>query len=494
MIRVHSAVESFSGAPRRRFSWRLACVCVILGVVGVPVSSYGQSRPSISIAWDANPEPGVVGYVVYVGTASGVYTSTYDVGNRTSFTYAAPLQGRRYYFSVAAYAVGKAIGHRSAEISEAAGSPPAASFAAAAAVPPPAPSAAPSLEGSRSRTPASSARTADGTAPMCEIDSDATCYQRRVRAWGLGAITAFAAAPDGRLFAIEDGVHLRTIGGGGPDDTSIALTIADSSTRLTGLALDPHFARTGYLFVGLTRTGPDGRRQLSIVRYRDVQGHLGEPMVVIAGLHLSGTGDAPFVVDGAGRLYVAMPADPGSRRDPYAGYVLWYNLDGSVPSSSRGGSPILAHGYHAPLALALADNRLWLAGAQADWPSSIARVEPVIPDNGAWPLVPVLAQVPRPVAAGGSALRTLSAGTAAASGGGVIVDTAGRVHRLRMGAPEDPDRLRTLAWPDGQHAVAAAAGAGQELYVVLQQPDGTSAVEELSAQLSGRGGAASNQR
>jgi hypothetical protein len=48
---------------------------------------------TISIAWDPSPEPAVVGYVVYVGDAAGVYTSSYDVGNVTAFDFTSAVPG-----------------------------------------------------------------------------------------------------------------------------------------------------------------------------------------------------------------------------------------------------------------------------------------------------------------------------------------------------------------------------------------------------------------
>ncbi len=40
---------------------------------------------------------------VYVGTTSGVYTTTIDVGNVTTYTVTGLQPGRTYYFVVSAY-------------------------------------------------------------------------------------------------------------------------------------------------------------------------------------------------------------------------------------------------------------------------------------------------------------------------------------------------------------------------------------------------------
>ena len=71
----------------------------------------------VTIAWDANSEPSVIGYRVYIGTAPSVYTETVDAGSATTFTYRNGAAGLRYYFAVAAYAAGQVEGPRSAEVS-----------------------------------------------------------------------------------------------------------------------------------------------------------------------------------------------------------------------------------------------------------------------------------------------------------------------------------------------------------------------------------------
>src|SRR5882672_3352499 len=53
------------------------------GVTVTVANSNGQ----VTVAWDASPDPNIVGYKVYVGTTSGVYSvSVVDVGNVTVYT------------------------------------------------------------------------------------------------------------------------------------------------------------------------------------------------------------------------------------------------------------------------------------------------------------------------------------------------------------------------------------------------------------------------
>ena len=54
---------------------------------------------SISLAWDPNRESGLAGYKLLYGTQPGAYTTTVDVGNRTTFTVDNLVPGQTYYFA-----------------------------------------------------------------------------------------------------------------------------------------------------------------------------------------------------------------------------------------------------------------------------------------------------------------------------------------------------------------------------------------------------------
>ncbi len=57
----------------------------------------------VGIAWDANPEPEVAGYIVRYGTVPGAYDASIDVGNRTTWTLTALGSLTKYYVAVEAY-------------------------------------------------------------------------------------------------------------------------------------------------------------------------------------------------------------------------------------------------------------------------------------------------------------------------------------------------------------------------------------------------------
>ncbi|RYD22920.1 MAG: fibronectin type III domain-containing protein [Verrucomicrobiaceae bacterium] len=57
---------------------------------------------SVTLAWDAVPEPDIQGYKVHVGTQPGQYTQTLDAGTDLSHAIDNLAYGQTYYFSVRA--------------------------------------------------------------------------------------------------------------------------------------------------------------------------------------------------------------------------------------------------------------------------------------------------------------------------------------------------------------------------------------------------------
>jgi len=74
---------------------------VLLGIL------FSSALPSIAanvnLAWDASPDPTVVGYRVYYGGASGNYTNSFAVGPVTTAGVSNLVVGRTYYFSATAF-------------------------------------------------------------------------------------------------------------------------------------------------------------------------------------------------------------------------------------------------------------------------------------------------------------------------------------------------------------------------------------------------------
>src|SRR4029077_1415566 len=57
----------------------------------------------VTLAWDPDSDPSVVGYRLYSGTASGVYTQTTEAGSATSMVISNLAAGKTYYFAVTGY-------------------------------------------------------------------------------------------------------------------------------------------------------------------------------------------------------------------------------------------------------------------------------------------------------------------------------------------------------------------------------------------------------
>jgi hypothetical protein len=96
---------------------RLAA-CVFAVVMGTSTLS---NAATLTVAWDPSPDAAVVGYVVSMGTRSGVYTSAIDAGTQTVEQFSNLTGGTTYYFVVQAY---DRSGNKSAPSSEVAGVAP----------------------------------------------------------------------------------------------------------------------------------------------------------------------------------------------------------------------------------------------------------------------------------------------------------------------------------------------------------------------------------
>src|SRR5688572_10911709 len=115
---MNTRQEARSLPNRSRTSARSRAARIFAVVVLLLLVTAGGAESSITVAWDATPEPGVTGYRVYVGTSSGIYLETYDVdANQTLFVYAPTAAAVRYYFAVASIGAGEVVGPVSEEVS-----------------------------------------------------------------------------------------------------------------------------------------------------------------------------------------------------------------------------------------------------------------------------------------------------------------------------------------------------------------------------------------
>jgi hypothetical protein len=75
---------------------------VVFALLFVPGLARSAAAASITIQWDANPEPDITGYIVSYGPRSGVYDHQIDVGKTTTAVISVGTIGT-YYFVVSAY-------------------------------------------------------------------------------------------------------------------------------------------------------------------------------------------------------------------------------------------------------------------------------------------------------------------------------------------------------------------------------------------------------
>src|SRR5438128_6417382 len=80
---------------------RISCVLTALALV--LLASTQAAAAQLGIAWDANTEPDIAGYIVEWGSGSAPYGNTVDVGNVTSWTLSNAVEGTTYSFRVVAY-------------------------------------------------------------------------------------------------------------------------------------------------------------------------------------------------------------------------------------------------------------------------------------------------------------------------------------------------------------------------------------------------------
>ena len=80
--------------------WLLALLHNPGQVCGATVATYGTV-----LTWDRSTSPGVSGYRIFYGTASGKYTNSFTVGNVTATTILGLSAGVPYFFAVRAFTV-----------------------------------------------------------------------------------------------------------------------------------------------------------------------------------------------------------------------------------------------------------------------------------------------------------------------------------------------------------------------------------------------------
>jgi len=165
----------------------------------------------------------------------------------------------------------------------------------------------------------------------------------RNEAWitGLSSATAFVQAPDGRIFAAQQGGALRVVKAGALLTPPMLSVSVDSSGErgLIGVTLHPNFAANGFVYVYYTTAANGTHNRVS--RFTASGDTAGSEQILFELPALSSAtnhngGAMHFGVDG--KLYVAVGDNANSANAPLLtsvfGKMLRLNDDGTIPSDN----------------------------------------------------------------------------------------------------------------------------------------------------------------
>jgi hypothetical protein len=316
------------------------------GVLGFALLARTAAAGTITVAWDLMLGANVTGYRVYVGTAPGRYTETFDVpADRYFYIFRSAFMGVRYYFSVAAQFDNSTYGPRSQEVTAV------GTRTVAGGLP----------DGAR----------VGGPVPAADCGAD--CFVVTALARGLGEISSMAVSPGGTVFAVEGNRRVVALQSG----AAVTIHTAEPGTTLHDVALDPQFDVTGRVFVSTLRPRDGASADVELVRLRYFAGTLGEPSALATGVSVPLSSAVPFAVGGDGLLYLAVPS--AAARGPYSASVLAFDQDGRVPAGQRSASPVVASGLDTPVDLTWDSQAdvLWLAGQNEGASSQLLAVSRV---------------------------------------------------------------------------------------------------------------------
>ena len=165
---------------------------------------------------------------------------------------------------------------------------------------------------------------------------------------GITGATAMAVAPDGRVFVCEQTGTLRVVKDGKLLDRPFLRVEVDSwwERGLIGVALDPDFAKNGFVYTCYVARGPYPHHRISRLTARGDVAIEGSEVVLLEGDDQTPIGGQyPFGHQGGaihfgkdGKLYVGLGEQsvgwPAQRTDMLQGKLLRINPDGSIPDDN----------------------------------------------------------------------------------------------------------------------------------------------------------------
>jgi len=218
----------------------------------------------------------------------------------------------------------------------------------------------PSPSASRSTAPSAAATSARATptpTPSPRL-GPAVVENVQLIAGGLEVPWAVDLAPDGRLFVTERPGRVRIVklgAGGGLQAEPWARVPAranpDSERGLLGIALDPDFATSGFVYLYYSYTSTGGGTLNRLVRLRDQGGKGVDETTLLDNIPGSSNHDGGRIRFGPdGKLYVASgdgeQEQRAQDRNSLGGKILRLNKDGSIPSDNPfPGSAVFSFGH-----------------------------------------------------------------------------------------------------------------------------------------------------
>ena len=167
---------------------------------------------------------------------------------------------------------------------------------------------------------------------------------------------AMQFAPDGRLFLTErpGRVRIADIASG---SSQVVLTLGDvfaeGEAGALGIALDPGFAQNRFVYLYYTGRLASGGAVNRIVRYREVNGTLGDRAMIVDNIPAAQIHDGGRVRFGPDGLLYASNGDANNTNLPQdlastAGKIIRVNPDGTTPRDNPFGGPIYSYGHRNP--------------------------------------------------------------------------------------------------------------------------------------------------
>jgi len=280
--------------------------------------------------------------------------------------------------------------------------------------------------------------------------------------------TAVAFAPDGTLLVAERAGRVLLV----RDDTVTAQpalviddVVAEGRGELLGVALDPRFEATGFLYAVYTAPSRTGAPAFTIARFRKAGDQFAEQAIILDRVPAGRVRPSASLAFGPdGKLYAAFDAggERGSARDlaSFSGKVLRLNPDGTTPRDQPAASPVHAYPFGSLRAIAWHREAgvLWVAEAGEE--GGDGRLTAVVDTRPGRGHARQVFDVP-----GGATALALYEGDQVPALRGDLLIAGGRnggILRLRVD-PDDPVRI------SGAERLLADAG-GVE--VVAVSPDG----------------------